>query len=381
MITLNSAIHQSTNIGKIIANKKVYTSPSPTDKNWDICYKFNFPYNVLCNFTASQFKHNGVKIYSMEGFLQSLKVKDRPTQEKICTLPGFLAKKVGNYLKKSGKFDRKTVYWQGQEYNRYSKDFAKVIDRAYDSKFKQDRLFRTVLNSSKDKTLTHTIGKSDPNDTILTEEEFIQHLDKLREKTTTKDKVKTFFRDTKNVLFSHKTTKSIADNFKENKATFVNDIYVCGENPLSNIRKLKKSGVKNIININVSQEEAKKRGKLLKKHNIEYLNITLDDHKKVEEPTQTIKNIVNMYNEGKPTYIIADPKSEANIVLGINYLYNPKATLADAVMFGTPQKNFVSRLVSIGSKANSNEINALGWKENFSTNLQERKNTIFGVNA
>lgn len=381
MITLNSAIHQSTNVGKIVANKKVYTSPSVNDKNWDICYKFNFPYNILCNFTASQFKHDGVKIYSMEGFLQSLKVKDKATQNKICTLPGFLAKKVGNYLKKNGKFDRKTVYWQGQEYNRYSKDFAKVIDRAYDSKFKQDRLFRTVLNSSKGRTLTHTIGKSDPNDTILTEKEFIQHLDKLREKTSAKEKVKTFFRDTKNILFSHKTTKSIADTFKNNKATFVNDVYVCGENPLSNIAKLRKSGVKNVIDVNVPSEEAKKRAKLLKKHNIDYLNITLDNHKKIEDPTQTIKKIVNMYNEGKPTYIIADPKNEANIVLGINYLYNPKATLADAVMFGTPQKNFVSRLASFSRKINNNEINSLGWKEDFSTNIQERKNTIFNVNA
>jgi len=381
MITLNSAIHQSTNVGKIIANKKVYTSPSPTDKNWDICYKFNFPYNVLCNFTASQFKHDGVKIYSMEGFLQSLKVKDKPTQEKICTLPGFLAKKVGNYLKKSGKFDRTTVYWQGQEYNRNTKEFTKVIDRAYDSKFKQDRLFRTVLNSSKGRTLTHTIGKSDPMDTILTEEEFIQHLDKLREKTSAKDRVKNFFRDTKNILFSQKTTKKIADNLKEFKATFVNDIYVCGDNPLSNIRKLRKSGVKNVIDINIPTDEAKKRTKALKKHNINYLNITLDEHKKVENPTKTIKKIVNMYNEGKPTYIIADPKKEANVVLGINYLYNPKATLADAVMFGTPQRSFVSRLISMSSKANNNEINSLGWKENFTNNIQERKDTILGVNA
>ena len=88
-----------------------------------------------------------------------------------------------------------------------------------------------------------------------------------------------------------------------------------------------------------------------------------------------------MYNEGKPTYIIADPKNEANLVLGINYLYNPKATLADAVMFGSPQKNFVSRLASFSTKTNYNEINSLGWKEDFITNLQERKNTIFDVNA
>ena len=58
MLTINKLPKpQTNNVGKIMANKKVYISPQKGDKNWDICYKFNFPYNVLCNFTPTHFNH------------------------------------------------------------------------------------------------------------------------------------------------------------------------------------------------------------------------------------------------------------------------------------------------------------------------------------
>lgn len=381
MITFNTTtrIEPVKKAGSIYSNNKFYHSPSTNDKTWDICYKFNYPFNVLCNFTSTQFKHQGVKINSMEGFLQSLKVKDKKTQEKICTLPGFMAKKVGNYLKHSGKFDRTTVYWQGQQYDRNAKNFQGVISEAYNSKYAQDRVFRTVLQSSKGHTLTHTIGKSDPNDTILTENEFIGQLDNLREqKPNLKNRVTTFVHDVKDILLPQKTTKSIADKLPEYKTAFVNDIYLCGENPLGNPKKVEELGVKNIIDINATAEESLERKELAEKHNLRYLNITMDNHKRVENSNETIKRLVDLYNEGQPTYIIAPQKSDANIVFGINYLYNPKATLADGVMFGTPQKAFISR---VASHQRDIDKTALGWDDKFETTFAERKNILFELNS
>ena len=381
MITLNKtkpiSIKQLNQTGSIRANNRVYNSPLSTDTNWDICFKFKFPYNVLCNFTNTQFKHQGVKVSSMEGFLQSLKVKDKRTQEKMCTLPGFMAKKVGNYLKRSGQFDRTTVYWQGKQYDRNTKEFQNVISEAYDSKYSQDRVFRTVLKSSRGRKLTHTIGKNDPMDTILTENEFIDHLETLRKGKSAKDRVKSFVIDVKNLLFPPKTTKTIADKLQEQKAAFVNDIYVCGENPFTKVNKLRKMGVRNIIDINATPEEAKLRSKLAQKHKLQYMNITMDDHKRIENGPETVKRIVDMYNEGKPTYIITKEKHDANTVFAMNYLYNPKATLPDAVLYGTPQKSFISRIVSIEKDSDKT---SLGWDNSFEETFNERKNTILELN-
>lgn len=384
MITFNSATHiKSLNTpGSIIANRKVYNSPKSMDSDWDICFKFKYPYNVLCNFTASQFNYQGVNIQSMEGFLQSLKVKDKKTQEKICTLPGFMAKKVGNYLKRSGDFDRVTVYWQGNQYDRNTDKFKQVISEAYESKHAQDGLFRSVLNSSKGRKLTHTIGKNDPMDTILTEDEFIEQLDNLRnKKLSLNDKTKNFYHAVKDVLFPPKTTKTIAERLPEYKTAFMNDIYVCGENPLENAGKIKKLGVKNIIDIGANPQEAQIRSEQARKHNIEYMNITFDYNKKIENQNETIKKIVDMYNEGEATYIIASQKSDANIVFGLNYLYNPKATLADGLMFGTPQKTFINRLSNTGNHASEQDIKSFGWGDEFAEEFKNRRRIILDLNA
>ena len=229
----------------------------------------------------------------MEGFLQALKVKDEKTQKKICTLPGFLAKKVGNYLKRTGKFDRVTLYWQGQEYSRNGDEIHKVIDDAYKSKYAHDSLFRHVLNDSKGKTLTHKIGKSDPVETVLTEEEFITHLDNLREHGQGyTGSIKTFFRDVKNHIFPNRRTPTIAAKLSENKATFVNDVFICGEKP--NFKEAKELGVKNIIDVNASAEDTISRAKLAKEKGMGYLNVTYDAHKYVENPAETIKSIISL---------------------------------------------------------------------------------------
>lgn len=384
MITLNTATHIKPirESGSIISNNKVYHSPTANDKNWDICFKFNYPYNVLCNFTATQFKHQGVKIQSMEGFLQSLKVKDKKTQEKICTLSGFMAKKVGNYLKHSGNFDRVTVYWQGKQYDRNSEEFKQVISEAYDSKYAQDRIFRTVLKNSKGRKLTHTIGKNDPVETILTEDEFIEHLDNLRsKKLPLKSRGQNFIQGVKDILFPQKTTKAISEKLPEYKTAFVNDIYMCGENPLENAGKIKRLGVKNIIDVNATTEEAKERSAIAKKHNLKYLNITFDDHKKIENAPETIKEITDLYNEGAPTYIISKQKHDANVVFGVNYLYNPQATLADGVMYGTPQKQFISKLTSLKHQLRAQDKSALGWNSSYEETFSQRRKTILELNG
>lgn len=136
----------------------------------------NYPANSLSNFSPHPFVIDGVECASMEGFLQSLKFKNPEMQKYICTLVGKAAKFKG---KKKKWWKEQTLYWQGVEYKRSSKEYQDMLDRAYEA-LSQNVGFRNALKASGNSTLTHSMGKSDPTKTILTKQEFCSRLEKLR---------------------------------------------------------------------------------------------------------------------------------------------------------------------------------------------------------
>jgi predicted NAD-dependent protein-ADP-ribosyltransferase YbiA (DUF1768 family) len=137
-----------------------------------------FPANVLSNLYPSAFTFDGVRLSSMEGFLQSLKTANRKRQQKIHALSGIEAKNAGVSLKR--RFDGRRLHWKEQTIDRFSPEYQQLLKQAYQAKFEQDALFRWALAATEGKTLTHSIGKSAPQDTILTENEFISLLNGLR---------------------------------------------------------------------------------------------------------------------------------------------------------------------------------------------------------
>jgi hypothetical protein len=114
----------------------------------------------------------------MEGFLQSLKFKSVEMQESVCKLVGSAAKRKG-----SGKNWQKTqtLYWKGVEINRKSKEYQDLLDRAYNAMYDQSESFRKALMASGNGTLTHSMGKTNKNETVLTTSEFCGRLLRLRE--------------------------------------------------------------------------------------------------------------------------------------------------------------------------------------------------------
>lgn len=149
-----------------------------TTKTLDIRSNAMYPANVLSNLTRNPFYFDGVRCGSMEGFLQSLKIPDKNLQKEMCTKFGGMAKKLGNQSNEWKK--TQTLWWQGKAYQRDSEDYQELIKRAYKEQFCQSSLFRKALKCSKDYTLTHTLGKTDTTDTILSREEFIKMLGELK---------------------------------------------------------------------------------------------------------------------------------------------------------------------------------------------------------
>lgn len=132
----------------------------------------------LSNFAHRLFIFDDVQCLSIEGFLQSLKFQDRSTQRIIAAKWGYEAFRWGQ-TGNDWKNDQ-TLYWLGDPYCRHSLEYFELLTRAFDTQFDQNPDFRALLKSTTGSILRHSMGKSDPCDTVLTEAEYIRILERLR---------------------------------------------------------------------------------------------------------------------------------------------------------------------------------------------------------
>ncbi len=91
----------------------------------DIKARGSYPANVLSNFAPTSFELDGVKINSMEGFLQSLKSENPERQKEICAMHGFEAKTASHALKQST--DDILYFWNGKAFTKYSQEFKDLV--------------------------------------------------------------------------------------------------------------------------------------------------------------------------------------------------------------------------------------------------------------
>lgn len=160
---------------------KMEQIPDVSELGIDISSRAEFPINVLSNFANTNFELDGVRVSSMEGFLQSLKTSDRELQARICSLDGLRAKGMGKKLNKIRNYDFKHLFWNGKRYNRESKEYQDLLNRAYKARYDADDDFRFALEYTENRILKHSLGGKDPKRTLLTENEYTKILTKLRD--------------------------------------------------------------------------------------------------------------------------------------------------------------------------------------------------------
>ena len=144
----------------------------------DIGSGSGYPSSALSNFAPHPFVFRGVQVSSMEGLLQSFKFKAPEMQKHVCTLVGRTAKFAG---KKKNWRSTQTLWWNGQPIKRDSKEYQQLLDEAYNA-LAQNTGFQAALLASGNSVLEHSIGKSSPNDTVLTRSEFCSRLMRIRER-------------------------------------------------------------------------------------------------------------------------------------------------------------------------------------------------------
>lgn len=146
----------------------------------DIGSEQPYPAKELSNFNPYAFEVDGVPCASMEGFLQSLKFEDEQKQREMCLLWGGNAKKKGSKKNKRWK-TAQTLHWKGQAMHRESQMYQELLDRAFNA-LATNEAFMQALLATGDEPLTHSYGRTEKKDTVLTIDEFCTRLDKIRKK-------------------------------------------------------------------------------------------------------------------------------------------------------------------------------------------------------
>lgn len=145
----------------------------------NIYYEATYPGCELSNLARHPFELDGIKIESMEGFLQSLKYFTEEKQKIVCKLSGEEARNMGKY-KVLWKFNE-MVNWRGRGYDLFSDELQQLIDRAYEAMYEQSEEFRSALVASGKEPLVYRIGEHQMNRAIITEYHLVRRLEKLRQ--------------------------------------------------------------------------------------------------------------------------------------------------------------------------------------------------------
>lgn len=142
----------------------------------DIHYRMDYPCNVLSNLNDNAFTFREIRFKSMEALLLGLVASDVNTQNQIFAMEGLQAKR----FIKNVRSTKNVLYWQGKAFNRHSDYYQELLLEAYLSMALQNSEFRSALYISKGYELDHSIGKDDPETTILTRKEFLDILNYIR---------------------------------------------------------------------------------------------------------------------------------------------------------------------------------------------------------
>lgn len=143
--------------------------------------KNGYPSSALSNFAPHKFKFDGVECASVEGVLQSLKFDKEHIQVEVCKLVGLAAKRRGSERNYAWKRVQ-TLWWKGNPINRHSEEYQLLLDRIFDTVAEQNAGFRKALLATENAVLKHTIGRTNPKDSVLTQTEFVRRLTKIRNK-------------------------------------------------------------------------------------------------------------------------------------------------------------------------------------------------------
>ncbi len=131
---------------------------------------------ILSNLFPYDFTFRGFELKSIESFFQGIKFTDPDIQKLVFNYSGVHA----YHLKGASDYQwQKTgyLYFQGEPINRYEKEYQNIVDELYISAA-QNPLYRQALKNV-DRPLIHSIGETNPDETVLTKYEYEKQINAL----------------------------------------------------------------------------------------------------------------------------------------------------------------------------------------------------------
>ncbi len=151
----------------------------------NICTKGRHPEDILSNLCGNDFCFEDVQCGCMESFLQSLKVQDEQLQREICLCKAYELEKY-SIPDWNGS---QSLWWKGRQIDRYSTKYMRLLRKAYKEMYLWCARFRDALMATEGKQLIYDSGETDPDKTILTDEEFCAILTCLRKRKIVEYKI------------------------------------------------------------------------------------------------------------------------------------------------------------------------------------------------
>lgn len=144
----------------------------------DIHFKGENLEKRLSNLYPYQFEFDGITYASMEAFFGSLRTPDFIEKQKLYSTHGMVSWYKGHRF---SWYEKQEVYYKDKAISRHSPEYEDLITNAFDALFTNED-FKQALKESGELKLTHKIGKTAKDKTLLARKEFIGHLNRLRTK-------------------------------------------------------------------------------------------------------------------------------------------------------------------------------------------------------
>ncbi|OHA52198.1 MAG: hypothetical protein A3A97_04810 [Candidatus Terrybacteria bacterium RIFCSPLOWO2_01_FULL_40_23] len=135
----------------------------------------------LSNLSDDPFILDGVRLASVEGFIQGIKFPVGDPLRKLAFLSvGMTAKRLSRQADRQSRW----VWWNGREYPYGAFVHHKLIERAIRAKFEQNARAMKALLGIGDSKLVHELGHSEGLRTSLPATVFCDILTRIREETS-----------------------------------------------------------------------------------------------------------------------------------------------------------------------------------------------------
>jgi len=136
----------------------------------------------LSNLYPYAFELDGIQYASMEAFIGSLRTPSLIEKQKLYQTSGMNSWYLGHNF---SWYEKQEVYCKDKAISRHSQEYDDLITAAFDALFTNEE-FKQALKETGDCKLTHSVGKTAKDKTLLTRKEFIEHLNRLRDKLSEK---------------------------------------------------------------------------------------------------------------------------------------------------------------------------------------------------